>query len=111
MFIDELRESGIFVNSSFNRKVVSLRMLLKFLQPKKINEMRIVPDVTYLNEIKVLPNESDSYGAFTVEEVKRISDITLQVEKVKPKMKSLFFLLALDTALRKNELLSLYLPK
>ncbi|MFJ5625331.1 hypothetical protein ACIQD3_22125 [Peribacillus loiseleuriae] len=107
MFIDELRESCIFVNLSINRKVVFVRLLLKFLHPKKMNEMRIVPDVTYLNEIEVLPNESDSYGAFTVEEVKKISDITLQVEKVKPKMKSIFFLLALDTALRKNEMLSL----
>lgn len=105
-FITNMRESCAYSNSTISRKISAVKSLLKYLHSKKIDNKRIVSEIDYLDGIKGMPDESERHGILTVEEVREMSNLALQ-EREKGEIKSLFFLLGLDTALRKEELLSL----
>lgn len=105
-FIKEMRQSMSYSNSTINRKLYATKSLFKYLHLKKINGKRIVEEIDFLDGISPMPNESESHGVLSIEEVKRMAELSLE-EREKSKIKYYFFILGLDTALRKEELLAL----
>lgn len=105
-FVIKLKDSGKYSNSTINRKIVAIRKLLSYLNSKKINEEKIVKDISYFSQIQREMDDTESYGILSVEESYRFAQLAKE-ERVKGEIKSLFFLFALDTALRKDEILSL----
>ena len=105
-FINYLLNCGNYSNSTIDRKITASKMLLKYLHSKKIDNQNIVEDISYFDEIGSLPDESEAHGILTVDEVKEMAELASK-EREKGHIKKLFFLLGLDTALRKEEIASL----
>lgn len=94
-FIEFLELLGLYANATINRTMSSVKLLLEYLHSKKI-----VNDISYLKRIKSKADDSERHGILTVSEVKQMSDLALE-EREKGIIKKYFFLLGLNTALRK----------
>lgn len=99
--VDE-KSNKVYTNKTTNRKVVAVKGLLRYLCAKKI-----VKDVSFLELIESLPEQSNSYGVLEVSEVFRMAQLAYETEREKGNVKRLLFLFALDTAIRKTAILNL----
>lgn len=90
-----------FSNKTINRKIAAVKGLVKYLAAKKI-----INDISYLDLIESLPEEKNTYGVFTVEEVFKMADLALE-ERELGLVKRYVLLFALDTCVRKASLLKL----
>lgn len=89
-----------YTNKTVNGKVTSIKGLSKYLAAKGI-----VKDISYFPLIEFLDENSEQYDAFKVSEVLEMSRLALQ-EKEKPLEKSLLILFALNSGMRKSEILN-----
>lgn len=102
----------IYSNATINKKITSLKGMLKYLAGKKITNPEtgekesVVKDISYFPLIESFKVVSEHYDAFTIEEVIKMSEIAA-TEKENGELKRLLLLFALDTAIRKSALLTL----
>lgn len=90
-----------FSNKTINRKVSGVKGLVKYLAAKKI-----INDVSYLDLIESLPEETNSYGVLESWEVFKMAELALE-EREKGEIKRLLILFAFDTRIRKDAILKL----
>lgn len=88
--------------STINRKITAIKEFIRFL---KIEDV-IKVDISYLDVIKNLSNDSKEIDPLRVDEVFSLANF-MRTERHKPEEKYYLILLALATALRQSELLSL----
>ncbi|MDT0160392.1 site-specific integrase [Bacillus sp. AG4(2022)] len=91
----------VYVNKTINRKVASVKGLIKYLAAKKL-----VKDISYLPLIKSLPETKNHHGVLEASEVFRLAELALE-ERNKGEIKRLLILFGLDTCVRKAALLNL----
>lgn len=107
MFIDYMCElknddgETKYNNKTINRNVSAVKELLKYLVTKKM-----VNDTSYFDSIEALPENQNSYGILSVNEVLHLADLAKKERNLK-EVKYYFILFALDTCLRKSAILSL----
>lgn len=90
-----------YANKTINRKVTSVKSLIRYLAGKKL-----VKDVSFLELMKSLPEESNQYGVLEAHEVFQMAELARK-ESFKGETKRLLILLSLDTCIRKTALLNL----
>lgn len=100
-FRKKIIETG-FARSTANRKITAIKEFIRFLKIENI----ITVDISYLDIIKNLKNDSKEIDPLRVDEVFALADF-MKTERQKPLEKYYLILLALATALRQSELLSL----
>lgn len=98
--IDE-EGNKLYVNKTINRKVTSIKGVIRYLAGKKI-----VDDASYLDLIDFLPETKNNYGVLEAHEVFKMAELSLE-EREKGEVKRLLILFALDTCIRKTAVLSL----
>lgn len=106
-FRQVLKKQG-YSNLTINNKVTSLRRLLVNLKVIKneFKQKKYDIDTDFFDAIKRLPENAESYDAFTVEEVLNLAELALE-EKHNGLIKSLYIQFALDTCIRKEAILKL----
>lgn len=100
-FIDIMMEEGLS-HSTINRKVASVKSLIKYLASKDI-----VNNINYLKLIPHLSRNEESFGVLEVNEVFEMAKLAYQTERELREQKRLLILFALDTCIRKSALLNL----
>lgn len=109
--IKDIKGNRIYSNKTINRKITSVKELIKYLSGKEYNnsitnEMEpIVKDISFFHHIETLPETTDSFDALLPDEVFKMAELAAQ-EKEKSLEKKLLFMFALHTGLRKSEILS-----
>jgi integrase len=94
--------SNKYVNKTINRKITSLKSIVRFFKKKKL----IDTDISYLQNIKGQKEKKNHYGCFTTFEVTEMARLAYE-EKFNGKIKRLLILTAFKTGLRIAELLSM----
>jgi integrase len=93
---------NLYVNKTINKKIASLKGLVRYLKKKKVIET----DISYLELIKGEQVRKNSYGVLEVHEVIEMSELCLQ-ERNKGVIKKNLILFAFKTGLRLSENLDL----
>jgi integrase/recombinase XerD len=94
--------NNLYVNKTINKKIASLKGLVRYLKKKKVIEI----DISYLELIKGEQVRKNSYGVLEPHEVLEMAELCLQ-ERNKKEQKRALILFAFKTGLRLSELLSL----
>jgi site-specific recombinase XerD len=90
-----------YVNKTVNRKISSLKSFVKFL-----GEKGIIENISFLEYVKSEKERKNSYAAFETDEVLLLSKYAKE-EREKSEIKSTLILFALDSCLRKSELINI----
>ena len=104
IFINEIKETKEFSNSTINGHITAVSELLKYFKVKEL--VNDIDFIQYLKEIR-LPVEENWYDPLTVEEIKEFADWTLNNEKRMGDIKYHFIRFSLETCLRLDEVMSL----
>jgi len=102
-YFDGLYRSKEFSNSTINRAISAVKMMLGHL--KFVKEINC--DLDFLDHIENLPNDSKQIGHMPLDMAKQYAEIAGRYEKYNAKQKRLLILLAIETALRRSDCLSL----
>jgi integrase len=98
-----------YQNNTINLKVEAMKSLLRYLHEIKIEEERMVKDISFINSKQVERLEDDhiSHGFATVEDIYTIARWILDNETHKKYVKYYAVLFSLDTCIRKEALLNI----
>ena len=89
-------------NNTLNRKMAAIKQLLKFLAGEEI-----VSDIRYLESIEQFTDDSEEIPYMPPSVAEKYVEYFLKHERFKAYEKHMFAIMAIDTALRMGELLSL----
>ncbi|PAD70634.1 hypothetical protein CHH83_02190 [Bacillus sp. 7586-K] len=97
-YINKKIKSNEVSNKTINHTVGTIKILLKYLNSKKI-----VEDISFIftDSIVRLPEVKNKYGVLTVDEVFKMAELALE-ERRNGLTKKLFILFSLDTCVRLN---------
>lgn len=107
-YFDTLYKQGTdgkkkYKNTTMNRKISSLKELIRYLKKNKV----ITGDISYFDTIEKYFDDTESIEAMPLDVAKQYAEHFLKTEKFKAYEKHCICLLAIDTGLRVSELLNL----
>jgi len=101
-YIEYLHDHTELNNKTINRRVTSVKELLRYLKLKKL-----VEDIDFLEFIERLPESENKIGILTVEETKEMAMLAKLTERNLKNIKYSLIRFALDTGIRRSALLSI----